>query len=117
MRNFGISTGRRDQLGGNQLPPPVLRDEVQARNVIQLAVGARVPRPPASLTTRSLGTRGEKDQAPSPDQYPLPAQSPADDPFMTDSDRSRIVGRLMVAFLSLWFLIPMICIGIVLGAR
>lgn len=50
------------------------------------------------------------------DFYPLPAGSLCPDP-MSDDDRSRIVGRLAVAFFSLVFLVPLILAGIMMGSR
>lgn len=48
------------------------------------------------------------------DPYPLPAHSLRPDPLMTDERRSTIAGRVAVAFLSLCFLIPLICAGVIL---
>lgn len=46
--------------------------------------------------------------------YKLPAQSLRDVQDFDDARRSTIAGRLAVAFLSLCFLIPLICAGVIL---
>jgi hypothetical protein len=48
---------------------------------------------------------------------PLPAQSLRPDPDFSDTDRSNIAGRLAIAFLSLGFLVPLICAGVILHFR
>lgn len=48
------------------------------------------------------------------DPYPLPAQSLRPDPLTTDAERSDAAGKFVVVFLSLCFLIPMLCAGIML---
>jgi hypothetical protein len=47
------------------------------------------------------------------DLPPLPAHSLRPDPF-DDDIRSRSAGAFVTVFLSLWFLVPMICVGVIL---
>jgi len=38
-------------------------------------------------------------------------------PAMTDAERSSAAGKFVIAFLSVCFLIPMICVGVMMGSR
>lgn len=74
-------------------------------------------RPAAETTRRSSAARADTPrEEPRFSVYPLPPKSIIPDP-LTDSERSRIVGRAGIAFLSLCFLIPMILAGAMLHFR
>lgn len=72
-----------------------------------------LPRHPApNAASRAHGLRGEKDHASVP-SYPLPAQSIAKD-APTEEVKLFAAGSFVTVFLSLWFAIPIVLIGIML---